>query len=217
MKKIIFKIHICGMSDKNYMKKVMIYKPFSSFRAVYRFKKGEYEGLKLSEVIAQLKEREDYKAFAGNYYDNDDLNINTIYIKRGKVLLSLEEDKLLYDIFQYFKRGKIEIVHFFVAGGASVANERGYNFVIYPDEKIHMYTPHVHVIKDNMKVRYYLETLERFPNDKCSREYKRDEKKIIIPAIKKNRKELMRLWCDYNAGYRPPVMDLNGNQYYKES
>lgn len=217
MKRIVFKICICGMSDKNYMKRVMIYKPFVTFKAEFCFKRAEeYEGLTLGELIDKLKCREEYKAFASNYYSDDDFNIENIYIKRHGALLGLNEDKSLCDIFKFFKAKRIEAIYFFVAGGASV-NCEGYKLVIHTNEEIHRNTPHVHVVKDNMSVRYHLETLERFSQDKCSREYKRDEKKIIIPGILKNKQQLIKLWRDYNGGYEPPVMDIKGNQYYKES
>ena len=50
-----------------------------------------------------------------------------------------------------------------------------------------------------------------------SREHKRDEKKIIIPTLKKNAKKLYAYWNQYINGYIPPEEDETGKQYYKES
>ena len=68
-----------------------------------------------------------------------------------------------------------------------------------------------------MSVRYSLDTFKRFEQDIPSREHKRDEKKIIIPALKKNVKRLYGFWNQYMSGYIPPDEDENGKQYYKES
>ena len=88
---------------------------------------------------------------------------------------------------------------------------------MHPNEAVHKHKPHVHVVKDDMSVRYSLETLERFPQDVFSREYKRDEKKIIIPALKKNQKKLWDYWNCYMGGYCSPTIDCQGKEYYKES
>ena len=146
----------------------------------------------------------------------DELNLSNIYIRYAGSLYALQSDKEIADVFSFFKTNKIRIVYFFVAGGASIYCD-GYKFVVHPNEKIHRNTPHVHVELDDVSVRYHLDTFERFPNDKYSREYKRDEKKIIIPGLKKHKKQLWQYWNCYMNGYIPPEIDVSGRQYYKES
>lgn len=217
MDKVIFKIHICGMSKRNFARNIMIYKPYKTFRTVFHSKNTE--GLlkyKVSELIEKFKKSKEFAIFNENYYSIEDLNLKDIYIKNRGTLLSLQADKYILDAFKFFKTNKIEIVYIFVAGGASIYCS-GYQFIIHPNEDIHKNTPHVHVKKDDMSVRYFLETLERFPNDIYSREYKRDEKKIIIPGLRKNQKKLWDYWKYYMEGYNPPEIDCQGRQYYKES
>jgi len=73
------------------------------------------------------------------------------------------------------------------------------------------------VKKNGKSVRYHLDTLKRFEKDDFPREYKRDEKKIILPCIERNLTELIELW-NYNMnGYITPDLGENGCQYYKES
>ena len=90
-------------------------------------------------------------------------------------------------------------------------------FIIHPDEDIHKNTPHVHVRRDDEETRYYLESLERFPNDKVSRRFLKDEKKRIKPYLLKNKEKLYEYWNLYMNGYTTPAMNEEGKQYYKES
>lgn len=131
-------------------------------------------------------------------------------------LLGLQKDEPLTELFAFFKRAKIEIDYILVLGGASI-HCNGYRFTIHPNEEIHKHRPHVHVIKNDTSVRYSIDTFERFEHDTLSREHQRDEKKIIIPTIKKNKKRLYVFWNQYMNGYIPPIEDENGKQYYKES
>ena len=80
-----------------------------------------------------------------------------------------------------------------------------------------MSTPHVHVKKYNVAPRYYLKTFERFKDDKYLREHERDEKKIIIPFLEKNKKWLWEEWDMYMNGYTPPIVTESGKQYCKET
>ena len=166
----------------------------------------------LGEVIKTIQ----FRKCDENYYTMDELTWDNVYIKQNHSLLAFQSDKRISDVFDFFKKRKLEIVYVFVAGGTSTWCS-GYQFVVHPNEAVHKHKPHVHVVKDDMSVRYSLETLERFPQDVFSREYKRDEKKIIIPALKKNQKKLWDYWNCYMGGYCSPTIDCQGKEYYKES
>ena len=205
------------MSKRNFARNIMIYKPYKTFKTIFHSNNTEFLlEYKVSELIKKFKNSKEFMICNENYYSMDEFTLENIYIKHKGTLLSLKTDKHILDVFKFFKTKKIEIVYIFVAGGASI-HCSGYQFVIHPNEDIHKNTPHVHVKKDGMSVRYFLETLQRFPNDVYSREYKRDEKKIIIPGLKKNKKKLCDYWKYYMEGYNPPEIDDRGKQYYKES
>lgn len=217
MRKIIFKIHICGMTERNYTNRIMIYKPHRTFKHLFKIKNlDDCKEMRISNFIEKFRKSNEYQLCDQNYYSMDELNLQSIYIEHRGTLYSFQSDKRIVDIFRFFKTNKIKIVYFFVAGGASIYCD-GYKFVIHPNEEIHRNTPHVHVEFHDMSVRYYLDTLGRFPGDKYSREYKRDEKKIIIPGLKRNQKLLWQYWNCYMNGYIPPEIDERGKQYYKES
>ncbi len=217
MKKVVFKIHISGMSKRNFSKNIMIYKPYKTFKKEFNLKDTEaLQKCKISELIEEFKKSKEFITCEKSYYSMNELTLENIYIKHRGTLLSLHTDKYIWDVFNFFKTNRIEIVYIFVAGGASIYYE-GYKFVIHPNEDIHKNTPHVHVKKDDMSVRYYLDTLKRFPKDVCSREYQRDEKKIILRGLKKNKKKLCAYWEYYMGGYSAPETDFQGRQFYKES
>lgn len=214
MKKIIFKIYICGMSNKFFSRKIMIYKPHKSVKTKIRLD-NDLLNTDFNKLVQKIKYTNSIKNFEKNYFPLDILNWETIYIRQKGTFLSLQSNKKVSDVFNFFKTNKLEIAYFIV-GGASI-NHFGYKFVVHPDESIHINNPHVHVIKDNASVRYSLKTFQRFPKDKYTREYIRDEKKIIIPSLKKNSKELWQHWNYYINGYNPPAIDIKGKEYYKET
>jgi hypothetical protein len=146
----------------------------------------------------------------------ENFNVENIYIKHKGYLIGLQEDKSLSDVFSYFKKNILEFDYIYVAGGAS-REYHGYQFIVHPKEDIHRYTPHVHVKKDSVALRYYLETFERFKGDKHLREHDRDEKKIIIPFLEQNKKWLWEEWDMYMNGYTPPIVTESGKQYCKET
>ena len=217
MNKVVFKILISGMSKRNLARNIIIYKPYKTFKAVFRFKNTHrYYNYKISQLLGEFKKTSQFRKCDENYYTMDELTWDSVYIKQKHSLLSFQSDKRISDVFDFFKKRKLEIVYVFVAGGASTWCS-GYQFVVHPNEAVHKHKPHVHVVKDDMSVRYSLETLERFPQDVFRREYKRDEKKIIIPALKKNQKKLWDYWNCYMGGYCSPTIDCQGKEYYKES
>lgn len=104
----------------------------------------------------------------------------------------------------------------FCVGGPSFRCE-GYLFVIHPNEEIHKNHPHVHVRRNGNETRYSLNTLTRFSNDNFCREFQKDEKKIILPYLQKNKDRLLKYWDLCMKGYIPPVEDEDGKQFYPES
>lgn len=216
MKIVSIRIHVCGMSDKNFTKYIMIYKPYKTMKHTFLLKGDKCKSMRISDLLVEFTKSKAYKHFECKYSSTSKLRWQDVYIQKKGNLFGLQEDKCLDDIFAFFSISKLTIDYFFVAGGASMSCN-GYRYVVHPDEDIHRNTPHVHVERDDMSVRYHLDTLERFTSDKCGREFKRDEKKIIIPTLKKYNEKLWEYWNIYINGYIPPVIDENGNQFYKES
>ena len=135
-------------------------------------------------------------------------------IHQQKNASGIENDKALDQVFSDFQTEHLTFLHFYVGGGGSI-EYNGYRFAVHSDESIHKHMPHVHVIKDEESVRYSLITLERI--DDCSHVFLRDEKKIILPALKKHLPRLQEFWTAAMGGYRPPEFDFNNKQYYPES
>ena len=205
------------MSRKSFTKKIMIYKPHSTVRKVFSLNNCNDCGIVyisdlINHIVANLS---DIQSLLGDY-GMENFNYRSIYIRHKDYLLGLQNDKSLAEIFYFFGKNKVEIDYILVLGGASI-HCNGYRFIVHPNEEIHRYHPHVHVYKNDVSVRYSLDTFKRFEQDIPSREHKRDEKKIIIPALKKNVKRLYGFWNQYMSGYIPPDEDENGKQYYKES
>lgn len=217
MKEIIFQISVSGMSEEDFSDKIKIYKPFQVVKEKFLLGDCINKGIKsIKDLIDSIKQTNNKFMSVVNNYGEENFNYKTIYIMHKDYLLGLQEDKLLNEIFEYLQSDKIEIIYIIVAGGASIECS-GYKFIIHSDEEIHRHKPHVHVKKDNFSPRYSLDTLERFEGDIISREYLRDEKKIIIPFLEKNKDKLLEFWNHNINGYITPVQDENGNQYYKES
>ena len=149
-------------------------------------------------------------------WGREKLQVSTVYIRTEDTLLGLQEDKHIAEIFSYFGCEHIDFVYVCVLGGASFWCD-GYRFIVHPNEEIHRHHPHVHVKRNEQETRYSLDTLARFPNDTFSREFKRDEKKIILPYLRKNQVKLLRYWDCYINGYIPPMEDADGMQFYNES
>ena len=204
------------MSDENFSEKIMIYKPCNHFNLNFEFDNNDLSMIKVNDLISLIKQRVKEENLDVMEWVENRLNISNIYIKNEDTLLSLLDDKTLLDIFDYFNAENLEILSICVWGGASIYCD-GYKFVVHPDEDIHKFTPHVHVKRDDEETRYFLDTLKRFPNDNFSRMFQRDEKKKIIPFLKKNQNKLLEWWDFYMNGYATPIEDEMGRQYYKES
>lgn len=210
MKTITFNAYVCGMSEGTFSEKIMIYEPFAKYEKTFCYE--ELTAKTVSEFIDLVKK--DASEFLGEY-GTEQLDVDRLYIQTADALLGMQNDKLLDDIFAYFSIDNIQF-SFFLVGGASI-HCMGYRFVVHPDEDIHRNTPHVHVCKDDNSVRYSLVTLERFKQDPLPRTYARDEKKVIMPHLRKNQAKLMGYWNHYINGYTVPFEDEQGRQYYPES
>ena len=211
MKKITFTVFYCGMSEDLFDEKIMIYKPISNFSKTFTWEKNKNSfatAKELVDVFGNIAKEE-------NVYLPDYYGIDSIYIRTDIGLIGLTVDKKIEDIYCYFKQELIDLV-FFVVGGASL-HCNGYLFIVHPNEDIHKNTPHVHVRRDDEETRYYLDSLERFENDKVSRRFLKDEKKIIKPFLSDNKGLLYKYWDMSINGYTTPQINEDGKQYYSES
>lgn len=198
------------MSDRNFSDKIMIYEPLSKFEKTYTYEQNAFKTV--NEFLSIIKI--DAIEFLGEY-GAETLAAERVYISTPDALIGMQEDKTFHELFEYFSSENIQLVYFLVAGASIHCS--GYRFTVHPNEEIHRNTPHVHVCKENMSVRYSLDTLERFERDDVPREYARDEKKIILPYLRKNQDKLMAYWNHYINGYTVPYEDECGRQYYPES
>lgn len=215
MSTIRFIAYFCGMSENLFADDVMIFKPFASYEKTYSaIDIALLE--KVSDIIQLFKTDALKDDNALGNWGNENLQVNTVYIQTNDAFLGLQENKRIADIISYFGDDRIEFVYFCVIGGASFWCD-GYRFIVHPNEDIHRFHPHVHVKRDDDETRYSLDTLTRFPDDTFSREFKRDEKKVILPYLRKNQAKLQRYWDYYINGYIPPMEDSDGKQFYSES
>lgn len=216
MKSITFTIHSStGSSDEFYSRHILIDKPKMSISFYYN--EEDLETLEIQSVSQLVREVKTTNRCVEEMiadWGMENFTVQTTYIKRKDHLLAFEQDKTLAEVFTDFQTDHLELLHFYVAGGASLECH-GYRFMVHSNEEIHRNLPHVHVIKDGESVRYSLVTLERL--DKCSHDFQKDEKKKILPALKKHLLRLQEYWTAAMGGYRPPEFDLKNKQYYPES
>lgn len=206
MKIIVINFCLCGMSKKNFKKNIMIYRPRKIKRKVI-FLNKKNENTNLLEIVKTLK-----------YINQNKMSLDNknIYLYYKNYLLKVVKNKTIKEISDYINHKFFKIYLFQIEGGASIHNQ-GYDFRIHPDEHIHKHSPHVHVVKNNTSVRYSLQTFERYKNDNVSKEIKKDEKKVIIPFIKKKQKYFLDCWNHYINGFEPPIINENNKQFYEES
>lgn len=217
MKEIRCNAYFCaGMSGTFFSETILISSPYGSYEKTYVMEDDQLERMRISDVICLFKKAAEQNHNVLGQWGQENLSLDTIYIKTEEAMLGLQEDKTLAEVFAFFGCDVLELVYFVVAGGASIYCD-GYQFIVHPDERIHEHTPHVHVRKDDTEVRYYLDSLTRFPQDKASHEFDRDEKKRILPYLRKNQNKLYNYWNQYRHGYIPPAEDEKGRQYYSES
>lgn len=216
MKEITFEIHsVGGMDAEFYSQEILIRKPKIS--VIFSFAEEDLEILDIhciSQLIHHIKTVNHCVESLFSESGMENFSVQTTYIKQKDYLLGIENDKALDQVFSDFQTEHLTFLHFYVGGGGSI-EYNGYRFAVHSDESIHKHMPHVHVIKDEESVRYSLITLERI--DDCSHVFLRDEKKIILPALKKHLPRLQEFWTAAMGGYRPPEFDFNNKQYYPES
>lgn len=215
MRKLIFNIYACGMSDKTFTKQIMIYRPFNTTTKIFSEEELRELGITyVSDLVEDIKRDHTMRDVLGEW-GLENISAKTIYIQHRKYLLGLLDNKTIEDIFEYFDSENLKLAYFIVVGGASIHNETSYRFTVHPDEDIHRHMPHVHVSKDDVEIRYSLETLQ--PIDSLVNPHRRDNKKIIIPFLKKNQKKLLGFWQLYMDGYVSPAITQEGQQFYVES
>lgn len=216
MKRISFEIHyVDGMNEEYLSQSILIRKPKIS--VVFSFDEEDLEILGIQcirQLIHHIKTVNHCVESLIDVSGMDNFSVQTTYIKQKDYLLCLEDDKTLDQVFLDFQTEHLTFLLFFVGGGGSIECN-GYRFAVHSDEKIHEHMPHVHVIKGKESVRYSLVTLKRIDN--CSHVFLRDEKKIILPALKKYLPRLQEFWTAAMGGYRPPEFDFDNKQYYPES
>lgn len=214
MNNLYFKLYFCGMSNKTFTEHIMIYKPYK--RIVNNFTVGELNKLRIfrvSDLIAHLKTNQTISESLG-IWGMESFSYKTIYIRHKDYLLGLKEDKTIDEIFDYLVTDQLDF-YFFIVGGASIHNETNYRFTVHSDEKIHEHMPHVHISKAGIDIRYSLDSL--LPIDPLVDPHKRDNKKIILPFLKKNHEKLLEMWRHNINGYCTPEITEDERQFYSES
>ena len=182
-----------GMSTEYFSDLIMIDKPYDMMERTYEIGKDINEKTTVGELIQLFKTNFDCTS---DEYMEEILTVERAYIYTDCMLLGLLYDKSILQISKELANEDIDVVFFYVGGGAS-AEYQGFKFIVHPREEIHRNKPHVHVKKGENETRYSLETFERFPEDKCSREFLKKEKSVIIPYLKNHIDELMNLWNLY--------------------
>ncbi len=214
MRELRFNIYVCGMSEETFTEQIMICRPIHT--AAKTFSEKVLNKLNIAhvgELIEHIKQDHAMREVLGEW-GLENIGVETIYIRHRDYLLGLLEDKALSDIYDYFHAESLEMAYFIV-GGASIYNETSYRFTVHPNEDIHRHMPHVHVAKDDVEIRYSLETLQ--PIDPLTNPHRRDNKKIIMPFLKKNQERLLGFWQLYMNGYTLPTISQEGKQFYSES
>ena len=193
----------------------MIYKPFRSMARDFTEKLRHQAGdTRISDLVEALKQDAEIREGLGEW-GLAHVTAEAVYVMHRDFMLRFREDKTVSEVFRDFETDRLELAYFLAAGGASIHNETHYRFTLHPDERVHEHTPHVHVKKAGVEIRYSLEDL--MPMDPLVNPHKRDDKKIIRPFLKKNQEMLLEMWR-YNAkGYAAPEMNENGQQFYRES
>lgn len=209
-----FNIYFCGMNEKTFTEQIMIYKPHKSIVRSFSYDTLQMLSIgNVSELIEHLKKDLDIVESLGDV-GLESFNVLTVYIQHNDYLLGLQEDKPILELISDLRTYNLEFAYF-VVGGASIHNESDYRFTIHPDEKIHEHKPHVHVSKAGVEIRYCLNTL--LPIDPLVNPHQRDNKKIIIPFLRKNQERLLEMWNYYRTGYTTPLITQDGQQFYRES
>lgn len=216
MGKIIFNIHFCGGPwEGTFTSEIMIAQPMGTRTLIFDEQELGRMGItKVSTLIDLMKRDSDLQQALGEW-GVQNFSWERVYVPKQNYLLALQEDKTLRELFTHFGLDTLQLVHFYVGGGASIHNETSYRFTIHPDEKIHRHLPHVHVEKDGVEIRYSLQDLK--PLGELKQPHAKDYKKRILPFLEEKRNYFLDLWQEYNNGYLPPSFTEDGQQFYPES
>lgn len=208
---------IAGMTEETLSPCIMIDHPVRAICQTFTAQElAESSVQTVSQLIALVQRRLPELHELLGEYGMEQLCCERLYLRWGDYLLGLGGDKALSRVCAELSDEDPRFVYLFVAGGAS-RQYMGYTFAVHPREQIHAHTPHVHVVRDGVSVRYSLVNFQRFPQDGKSRMHDRDEKKVILPYLRKNQKTLLRYWDLAMEGYLPPALDEQGRQYCPES
>lgn len=216
MKQIHFSVYYCSMigSEKNiFPDKIKIWSPLKILRKTVTA--DSEQTVQISSLIGLFKQDPEVAALLGDFA-LDRFSLETLYVETDSAFLGFQEDKTVAQLCSELSMDEPKLAYIFVPGGASISCQ-GYKFVIHSDEQVHRGTPHVHVKKNGISVRYYLDTLERFPGDALGPEHRRDERRKILPALRRLQPQLQEMWDLNIKGYRTPELGESGEQYYPES
>lgn len=209
---LTFSLYLCGMCERVFTDKIMIYAPHTSITRFFdNADLGFLNITTVDEMIAHLK-KESILSMAMGKHMAEELTISRIYVRHKDYMLGLQEDKALTQICSELNEELLRLA-FFIVGGAS-ANYDGYLYIVHPREMNHAYLPHVHVKREGKEIRYSLDTFE--PIDKLTNPHKRDNKKIQ-EYIKTHHELFVGWWNEYLKGYIAPALSDDGCQYYSES
>lgn len=204
-------VNMVGMSLDYYSDKIHANKPYEVFQWTSEEKHLD-DGRMLSFYVNSAV-RDYLDTVSDDGLLAQEINLySKVFIKYGEYFVSLGMDKNINDIIRDLELELLCVEIFVFGGGASLQNH-GYSFVVHSEESVHKYKPHIHVKRDGESVRYMLDPIERFENDKVSRGFIRDEKKIIIPFIEKNQALFKKWWNKSMQGYNMPELDDQGVQY----
>ena len=105
MKVMIFKIHMCGMSERTMSRKIMIDKPFKTITKFLNLSYCSKNNIStIGDLISNIKESCNGLFDLLGEFGIENFNIENIYIKHKGYLIGLQEDKSLSNVFTYFKK-----------------------------------------------------------------------------------------------------------------
>lgn len=209
---LTFSLYLCGMCERMFTDKIMIYAPHTSITRY--FDNTDLGGLNITtvnEMIDYLK-TESILSMAMGKRMVEELAVGRIYVHHKNYMLGFQEDKPLSVISSELNEELLRLA-FFIVGGAS-ANYDGYLYIVHPREKNHAYLPHVHVKRGEKEIRYSLDTFE--PIDRLTNPHRRDNRKIQ-ENIRLHHEIFIGWWNEYLKGYISPALNEEGCQYYPES
>lgn len=209
---LTFSLYLCGMCERMFTDKIMIYAPHTSITRYFDNADLGCLNITTAEQMIDHLKKEPILSMAMGKHMVEELTVSRIYVQHKDYMLGLQEDKPLNVISSELNEELLRLA-FFVVGGAS-ANYDGYLYIVHPREKNHAYLPHVHVKREGIEIRYSLDTFE--PIDELTNPHKRDNRKIQ-KNIRAHHEMFIGWWNEYLTGYIPPALSDDGCQYYSES